>query len=105
MIGAGFGHNIHHAPAVVAVLGVKVVGQNPELGDGIEVGNHQSAAVHEFLHIAPVDHEAVGVFPLAPDGLIAGVQHAGGGNRDGDASHDDRIGLLRRGRNDPRLQG
>src|SRR5215469_10933721 len=33
------GHHIHDTAAIVAVLGVEVVGQNPEFGDRIEIGN------------------------------------------------------------------
>ena len=74
LIGPGFGHDIDDPAAVVAVFGVEVVGQDPELGDRIEIGHDRRAAVHQLLHVAAVDHESVGVFALAADGLVAGVQ-------------------------------
>ena len=104
LVGAGLGDHIDDAAAVVAVLGVEVVGQDAELGDRIEIGHDGSAAVHQLLHVAAVDHEAVGVFALAADRLVAGVQTAGGSNRHRSAGHDDRVGLLRGHRHDARLK-
>ena len=78
LLSPGFGDHIDNAAAVVPVLRVEVIGQNPELGDRIEIGNNGGAAVHQFLHVAAVDHETVGVFALPADRLVAGIQSARG---------------------------
>ena len=62
-----------HATAIVAILRVKIVGQHPEFGDGIEIRDDESTAVHQLFHVAPVHDEAIGVFTLAADGLVACV--------------------------------
>ncbi len=64
-----------HAAAVVSVLGVEVVGQDPKFGDGIQVGDNQCAAIHQILYIAPVDDEPVSVFTLATNGLVPDIEN------------------------------
>ena len=77
-IGAGFRDDVDLAAAEFAVLGVKVVRQNAEFGDGIEIGNDRCAVVHVFFDVASVHDETVGKFALTVDGNRAGIQIAGG---------------------------
>ena len=65
------------AAAELAVFRVEVAGENPELGDGIQVGNDRRAHVDVLLDVASIQHEAVGEFALAVDRDGAGIQTAG----------------------------
>ncbi len=80
-VGAAFGHHVHDAAGIVAKFGVEVVGQHAEFGKRIEIGNDAGAAVHLFLHVGTVHQKSVGIFALAADGLVPGVQAAGRGDR------------------------
>ena len=77
-VGAGFRDDVDLAAAEFAVLGVKVVRQNAELGDGIEIWNHRRAVVHVLFDVASVHDEAVCKFALPVDRNRAGIQIAGG---------------------------
>src|SRR5205085_4714724 len=67
LIGTRLGDHIHYAASVIAVLGVEIIGKNPELGDGIEIRHHRCAAVHQFFNVSAVDQKSIGVFTLAAD--------------------------------------
>ena len=82
-VGAGFRDDVDLAAAELAIFRVEVVGENPELGDGIEVGNDRRAHVDVFFDVASIHHEAIGEFPLAVDRDGAGIQIAGGRKRAG----------------------
>ena len=77
-IGPGFRDHVDLAAAELAVFRVEVAGENPELGDGIQVGNDRRAHVDVFFDVASIQHKAVGKFPLAVDRDGAGIQIAGG---------------------------
>src|SRR5262249_59404887 len=64
------GHDIDDPTAGVAVLRVEVVREDAEFGDGIEIRNDGSAAVHQFLHVAAIHYETVDVFALPADRLV-----------------------------------
>ncbi len=78
VVGAGFGDDIDLAAAELAVLGVEVIREDAELGDGIEIGNDCRAHVDVFFDVASIHDETVGEFPLAVDRDGAGIQIAGG---------------------------
>src|SRR5208283_2994876 len=78
-VGAGFRDNVNLPPAEFAVLGIEIVGENPELGDGIEVGNDRRAHVYILFDVASVHDETVGKFPLPVDGDGARIQISRGG--------------------------
>ena len=101
---ARLGHDIHDAAAVISVFRIEIVGQHTKLGDRIQIGDDRSAAVHQFLDIPAIHDESVGVFTLAADRLVAGVQPSRGRNGNGGARHDNRIRLLRRHGHDSRLK-
>ncbi len=73
-VAAGLGDDVDLAATVFAIFGVEIVGENPELGDGVEIGNNSGAHVDVFLHVTAIHHEAVGEFSLAVDGNGAGIQ-------------------------------
>ena len=77
-IGAGFRDHVDLSAAEFAVFGVEVVGENPKLGDGIEVRNNRRAHVDVLFHVASIHDETVGEFPLAVDRDRAGIQISGG---------------------------
>src|SRR5215469_14293637 len=58
-VGAGLGDDVDLPAAVVPVLGIVVVGQDPKFRDGIQVGNRSRASVTTFLHGRPVQKKAV----------------------------------------------
>ncbi len=92
------------ASAELAVFRVEVTGENPELGDGIQVGNDRRAHVDVFFDVASVQHKAVGKFPLAVDRDGAGIQIAGG-RKCADAHILSRVGRQRRDRDHAGLKG
>ncbi len=77
-VGAGLRDHVDLASAELAVFRVEVAGENPELGDGIQVGNDRRAHVDVLFDVASIQHKAVGEFPLAVDRDGAGIQIAGG---------------------------
>src|SRR6266850_818901 len=91
LVGSRLGHNVYNAAAVIAVLRIEVVGQYTELGDRIEVGHDRCAAVHHLLDVASIDHEAIGVFSLATNRLVPGIQTTRGCNSDLGACHDNGV--------------
>src|SRR5260370_30273967 len=76
-LGPGFGHNIDWAAAVVAVLGIEVVGDDAKLRNGVQIRNNPSAVVLALFDVGAIHHEAVGRLALAVDRLVPGVQIAG----------------------------
>src|SRR5207302_4518317 len=72
LVGAAPRDNVDDTAAIVPVLGVEIIGQDAELGNRIETRYDRGAAVHQFLDVASIYHEAVGVFALTADGLVAG---------------------------------
>ena len=54
LVRAGLGNHIDLAAAVITVFRVEVVGQYPELGDRIKVGNGSRSREARFLHRHPV---------------------------------------------------
>ena len=99
----GLRHHADLASAELAVFRVKVTRQNPELGDGIQVGNNRRAHVDVFFDVASIQHKAVGKFPLAVDRDGAGVQIAGG-RKCADAHILGRVGCQRSDGNDAGLK-
>ncbi len=61
------GNDVDLPTAVVAILGVIVVGQNTKLRDGIKVGNCRCAAIAPFLHHRSIQEKSVVRFPLTVD--------------------------------------
>ena len=57
-VGAGFGHHVDLASAEFAVFRVEVARENPELGDGIQVGDDRGAHVDVFFDVASIQHES-----------------------------------------------
>ena len=108
-VAARLGDDVDLAAAEFAILGVKVAGENAELGDGVEIGDDRGPHIHVFFGVASVNDEGVGEFALAVDRNGAGIQIAGrreragahvlhgvGGNRSGrsDAGlHRQKIGI------------
>ena len=43
VIGAGFGDEIDHTAAVVTIFGIEVIGEDPELSNGVEVGESRDS--------------------------------------------------------------
>ena len=76
-IGSGFGDNADLAAAVLAILRVEVAGDDAELRDRVEIGNHGCAGVDVLFDVAAVHAEVVGRLALPVDGLVAGVERAG----------------------------
>src|SRR5437763_398588 len=74
LIGSGARHHVDYAAAIVAEFGVKIVGEDPEFGDGIEIRNNRSATVHQLFYVTPINHESVGIFALSAYGLVPGIQ-------------------------------
>jgi hypothetical protein len=64
-IRAGFGDDIDQTPVVVTIFGVKIIGNDPKLGNGVEVWDNSYAICQLLLNNAPIDHEAVGTAPRA----------------------------------------
>ena len=102
-IGPGLCYHLDLASAELAVFRVKVTRENPELGDGIQVGDDGRAHVDVFFDVATVQHKAVGKFPLAVDRDGAGIQIAGG-RKCARAHILKRIGCERSDRNDAGLK-
>lgn len=66
-IGAGFCQYVDHATTEVTVFRVKVVGNDPELRNGVDIGYDGCAVSHLLLNIAAIHQEAVGVSSRAAD--------------------------------------
>ena len=62
-IAAGLGDHADLAAAEFPVFGVKVAGDDAELGDRVEVGHDGRARVHVFFRIGAVHAEGVGKSP------------------------------------------
>src|SRR5262249_46398297 len=84
----------HDTARVVAIFGIETVGEHAEFVDRIQIRDDAGSAVHLFFHVGAVDENTVGVFALAAERLVAGVEVAGGRYGGGDAGHDDRIAGL-----------
>ena len=69
----GLGYHIDLAAAKFSVLGVEIIRENAEFGDGIEVRNNRGAHVDVFFDIAAVDDETVGKFALPVNRDGAGI--------------------------------
>ena len=77
-IGPGLCDDVDLASAELTIFGVKVIGENAELGDRVQIGDDGGAHVDILFDIAPIHQEAVGKFALAVDGDGARIQIAGG---------------------------
>src|SRR5215470_9082758 len=71
------GGHIDLATAVIPILGVKIVCDNAEFRDGVQVRQDGCAIVLAFYHVGAVYHETVGTLPLSIDGLVPRVRAAG----------------------------
>jgi hypothetical protein len=80
LVGSGFRNDVDLASGIFPILRVKVVGQDSEFGDGIEIGNDGGGHAAGLFGIGAIDQEAVGGLPLAVDGDGSRVQIAGGEN-------------------------
>src|ERR1039458_7007124 len=103
-IGTGLGDYADLPSAELAVFRVKVTGEYPELGDGIQVGNDRRAHVDVFFDVASIQHKTVGKFPLAVDRNGARVQTTGG-RKCADTHILSRVGCQRRDWSDAGLKG
>ena len=81
-VAARLGDDIDLAAAILAIFGIEIIGENSELGDGVQIGNDRSAHVDVFFDVAAIHHKAVGEFALAVNGNGAGIQVSRG--REGD---------------------
>ena len=104
LVRSGFRDDVDDAAAIVAELGVEVIGEDAKFRDGVEIRDDGSPAVHQFLHVAAIHHEAVCILALTTDGLVPGIQTARRRDGHGRASHYDRIRKLRRNRNNSGLK-
>ena len=77
-VSSGLRDRVNLTSGVIPVFGVEVVGQNPELGDRVKIGNDGGSLVNTLIDVAPIHHEPVGRFSLPAHGKTAGIQAAAG---------------------------
>src|SRR6202042_2380934 len=68
-IGSSAGYDVGRRAGVASEFRVGVVSENPELGDGINWRFKHITGVHSVDIVSTVDHEIVGLGPLAVDGI------------------------------------
>ena len=78
---ARFRNHGDQSAGVVPILGIDAVGENSELGNGIEIRDDGRAVVHVFFHIAAIYHKPVRAFLLSAHRKVAGIQIARGTER------------------------
>ena len=60
---------------------VGIAGQNPKLGDRVEVRNDPRLLADAFLHIGAVEGKSIGILTLAVDRKLAGICGSSNRNR------------------------
>ena len=68
-----FGDDVDLAAGEITVLGIKVVGDDAELAEGVQIGDDGGSRECELLHGDAIEQIAVGGFSHAIDRLVAGV--------------------------------
>ena len=77
LIGPGFGDDVDLPSAIVPVFSPGVTGDDPELGDRVEVGDDGRAPLISLDRVGPVHHETVLDVPLPAhdqDAVIEGIR-------------------------------
>ena len=71
-----FAHDRDNSAVVIAILRIKVVGENPKFFNRIKVRNDGCPSVHMFLNINAIHQKPVGRLALSIDGKISGISIA-----------------------------
>ena len=70
LVGAGLGDYIYLGARVISVLGLAVVRDDAEFGDGVKVGDDAGSHAGCLLDTPAIDDESVGRLPLPADGQV-----------------------------------
>src|SRR5678815_4840227 len=76
-IRSGFGNHIDLATRIVPIFSVKIVGDNTEFSNRIQVWNNRCARESKFLNCRSIQQKSIGRLALPVDRQVPGIQIAG----------------------------